>query len=158
MYELSAGDIAAASQHLRESVGIFRALNDQYGILAGLHNLGLAEYLGGEQGAAQALFTETLHVASRTGIKLNMAYALVGLALAGNGDAGPDWAARMHGVADQALADLGHAMEPLEGRLVSLDRQRLRAAMGTDAFDTEYAAGRIVNQADVLAAALATLP
>ena len=49
-----------------------------------------------------------------------MAYALIGLAMAGHGGADPGWSARLHGAADQALADLGHALEPLEGRLADL--------------------------------------
>ena len=81
-----------------------------------------------------------------------IAYALIGLALAGHGGADPGWSARLHGAADQALADLGHTLEPLEGRLADLDRQRLRAAMGAEAFEAEYAAGRTLDLAQVLAA------
>ena len=81
-----------------------------------------------------------------------MAYALIGLAMAGRGGADPGWSARLHGAADQALADLGRALEPLEGRLADLDRQRLRAAMGAEAFEAEYAAGRALDLAQVLAA------
>ena len=81
-----------------------------------------------------------------------MAYALIGLAMAGHGGADPGWSARLHGAADQALADLGHALEPLEARLADLDRQRLRAAMGAEAFEAEYAAGRALDLAGVLAA------
>jgi DNA-binding NarL/FixJ family response regulator len=77
-------------------------------------------------------------------MKSHMAYALIGLALAGHGRADPGWSARLHGAADQAMADLGHALEPLEERLADLDRQRLRTAMGTEA---EYAAGRALDLA-----------
>jgi DNA-binding NarL/FixJ family response regulator len=55
----------------------------------------------------------------------------------------------LHGAADQAFADLGLAVEPLEGRLAELDRQRLRAAMSAEAFEAEYAAGRTLDAADV---------
>jgi len=82
-------------------------------------------------------------------MKAHMAYALLGLALADRGGAGPGWSARLHGAADQALADLGHALEPLESRLAGLDRERLRAAMGDGAFDAEYAAGRTLGLAQV---------
>jgi hypothetical protein len=37
---------------------------------------------------------------------------------------------------------MGYTLEPLEEQLAGRDRQRLRAAMGTDTFETEYAAGR----------------
>ena len=80
-------------------------------------------------------------------MRASTAYALIGLALACHSGADPGWSARLHGAADQALADLGHALEPLEGRLADLDRQRLRAAMGVEAFEAEYAAGRTLDLA-----------
>jgi DNA-binding CsgD family transcriptional regulator len=102
------------------------------------------------------LFAETLDLARRMGMKRHTAYALLGLALAGRGGAGPAWSARLHGAADRAVADLGHPVEPLEARLAGLDRQRLRAAIGDEAFEAEYAAGRVLDPAQALD--LATVP
>jgi predicted ATPase/DNA-binding CsgD family transcriptional regulator len=146
-YELSTGDLDAARRHLAEAVGISRALKARHSAVYETFNLGLAEYLGGSPGAAEALFAESLDLARRIGMKSHMAYALIGLALAGHGRADPGWSARLHGAADQALADLGHALEPLEERLADLDRQRLRTAMGTEAFEAEYDAGRTLDLA-----------
>jgi DNA-binding CsgD family transcriptional regulator len=98
------------------------------------------------------LFAESLDLASRAGMRGQAAFALLGLALARQGGADPGWPARLHGAADQALADLSHALEPLEARLASEDRERLRAAMGDEAFEAEYAAGRALDPAEVLAA------
>jgi DNA-binding CsgD family transcriptional regulator len=156
--ELSAGDLRAARGHLAESLDIFRALNEHYGIVGETFNLGLAEYLDGSPSSAGALFTESLELARRMGMKANVAYALLGLALAGRGGADPVWSARLHGAADQALADLGHALEPLEARLAGQDRQRLRAAIGDAAFDAEYAAGRALDLAQALELATAPVP
>jgi DNA-binding CsgD family transcriptional regulator len=125
--------------------------NPTQSTLQGTINRGLAEYLGGSPGTAEALFAESLDLARRMGMKRHTAYALLGLALAGRGGADPGWSARLHGAADQALADLGHALQPLEARLADLDRQRLRAAMGDEAFDAEYAAGRTLDPAQVMA-------
>jgi predicted ATPase/class 3 adenylate cyclase/DNA-binding CsgD family transcriptional regulator len=149
-YELLAGDLDAARPHLAESLDIARALNDRGGIVHQTFNLGLAEYLGGSPGAAGGLFAESLDLARRIGLRSSTAYALTGLALAGCGEAGPGWSARLHGAADQAFADLSVTPEPLEARLADLDRQRLRAAMGAEAFDAEYAAGRALGLAQVL--------
>ena len=149
--ELSAGDANTARGHLAEAVDIARALNNRDGILYGTFNLGLAEYLGGSPDVAQALFAESLALGRRMGTKRQTAYALLGLALAGHGEAGPAWSARLHGAADQALADLGETIEPLEARLADLDRQRLRAVMGAEAFESEYATGRTLDAAEVLA-------
>ena len=150
--ELSAGDLDAARRHLAESLDIARALNNRYGIPFAASNLGLAEYLCNSLGAAEALFAETLDVAMRTGVKRHIAYALIGLALTSHGRADPGWSARLHGAADQALEDQGHALEPLEARLADVDRQRLRTAMGAEAFEAEYAAGRTLDSAQVLTA------
>ncbi len=151
-YELWAGDMDAARGHLVESLDIARALNARNGTVIGTFNLGLAEYLSGSPGAAEALFAESLDLARRMGMKRHTAYALIGLALAGHGGADPGWSARLHGAADQALAELGHALQPLEGRLAGQDREQLRAAMGAEAFEAEYAAGRALDLAQVLAA------
>ena len=148
-YELSGGELDAARRHLAESLDIARALNARSNVVYAAFNLGLAEHLGGSSGAAGALFAESLDLAGRTGRKGPMAYALLGLALAGRSEADPDWSARLHGVADQALADLGRVLEPLEARLADLDRQRLRAAMGAEAFEAEYAGGRTLDMAHV---------
>jgi tetratricopeptide (TPR) repeat protein len=141
-YELAAGDLDAARHHLAEALDTFRVLNDRPGILYQTFNLGLAEYLGGSPDRAWPLFAESLGLARRMGTKLPTAYALLGLALASQGRADPGWSARLHGATDQALAALGHTLQPLEGRLADLDRQRLRAVIGAEAFEAEYAAGR----------------
>ena len=154
-YELWTGDLDAARRHLAESLEIARELNARNSAVIGTFNLGLAEYLAGSPVAAEALFTESLDLARRMGMKRHTAYALIGLALAGHGGAdhgGPGWSARLHGAADQALADLGHTLQPLEARLAGLDRQRLRAAMGDEAFEAEYATGRTLDLAQVVAA------
>jgi len=150
--ELSTDDLDAARGHLAEALDIVRALNDRSGIVYGTFNLGLAEYLGGSPDAAEALFAESLDLARRAQMRSGTAYALIGLALACHGEADLGWSARLHGAADQALADLGHTLEPLEGRLADLDRQRLRAAMGVESFEAEYAAGHTLDLASVLAA------
>jgi predicted ATPase/DNA-binding CsgD family transcriptional regulator len=156
--ELSRGDLDAARGHLAEALDIARAFNARSGIVLTTFSLGLAEHLSESPGPAEALFAESLDVARRTGMKVRMAYALLGLALAGQGGSDLSWCARLHGAADQALADLGHALEPLEARLADLDRERLRAAMGAQAFDAEFARGRALDLADVTRQALQLVP
>jgi non-specific serine/threonine protein kinase len=151
-YELSAGDLDTARRHLAEALDIAREVNDRDNIVYGTFNLGLAEYLGGAPGAAGTLFAESLGLARRMAMKRQTAYALIGLALAGHGGTDPGWPARLHGAADQAFADLGETIEPLEARLADRDRQRLCAALGPGVFDAEYAAGRTLKPAEVLAA------
>jgi hypothetical protein len=103
--------------------------------------------------ARLSVFAESLDLARRVQMKASIAYALIGLAMAGSGADGGR-SARLHGAADQALAVLGETVEPLEGGLRDLDRQRLRAAMGDEAFEAGYAAGRALAPGEALALAL----
>jgi predicted ATPase/DNA-binding CsgD family transcriptional regulator len=146
-YELWTGDVDAARRHLAESLDIARELDARNSAVIATFNLGLAEYLGGLPDAAAALFTESLDLAMRMGMRRHIAYALIGLALAGRGGTDQGWSARLHGAADQALAALGHTLQPLEARLADHDRERLRDAMGAEAFDAEYAVGRALDLA-----------
>ena len=152
--ELSLGDLDGARTHLLESLDIARALNDQYGVVYDTFNLGLAEYLNGSLNAAEALFTESLDLAARLRMTASTAYALIGLAMANTSQARTSRSARLHGAADHALAELGETLEPLERGLRDVDCQRLRAAMGNQAFDAEYTTGKSLTTDEVLTLAL----
>jgi len=152
--ELSMGDLDSARSHLLESLDIARALNDHYGVVYETFNLGLAEYLSGSPSVAEGLFAESLDLARRVRMKASTAYALIGLAMAGSGKTEMSRSARLHGAADEALAALDETVEPLEGGLRDLDCQRLRSAMGAEAFEAEYAAGRALTSEEILVLAL----
>ncbi len=161
--ELSMGDLDTARSHLLESLDIARALNDRYGVVYETFNLGLAEYLSGAPSAAEGLFAESLDLARRARMEASSAYALIGLAMAGSGRAGMDRAemrraARLHGAGQEVLAALGETAEPLEGGLRDRDCGRLRSAMGAEAFDADYAAGRSLTSEEVLVLALSQRP
>ena len=64
------------------------------------------------------------------------------LVVAHSGGAEISRSARLFGAADEILAVLGETVEPLEGGLRDLDCQRLRSAMGAEAFETGCEAGR----------------
>jgi non-specific serine/threonine protein kinase len=150
-YEMMAGDLDAARGHLGEALHISHELSDRYGIMLQTLNLGVAEYLGGSPEAARALFAESFGLARRMGVKRQTAYALLGLALTDHHQIDPCWPVRLHGAADQALADLGVPPEPVEAQLAVQDRERLRAEVGDAAFEAEYAAGRALDLTQVLA-------
>jgi predicted ATPase/class 3 adenylate cyclase len=152
--ELAMGNLDTARGHLLESLDIARALNDAYGVVYETFNLGLAEYLGGSPSAAEARFAESFDLARRARMQAGTAYALIGLAMASSGRAELDRSARLHGAADEALAVLGETADSLEARLRDRDRERLRSAMGSDAFDAEFAAGRAMASEEVIALAL----
>ncbi len=152
--ELSLGELDAARTHLVESLDIAHGLNDHYGVVYQSLNLGLAEYVSGALPAAEDLFTESLHLAVRMRMRASIAYALIGLAMTGGGQAEPSRSARLHGAAAEALVVLEETIEPLEGDLRDRDCRRLRSAMGAEAFEAEYAAGRAMTAEEVLVLAL----
>jgi tetratricopeptide (TPR) repeat protein len=151
--ELSLGEPDAARAHLAESLDIARALSDHYGVVYQTLNLGLAEYLSGSATAAEELFTESLNLAGRMRTGPVIAYALIGLAMTRSGQAGMSRSAQLHGAAAAALAALEETIEPLEGELRDRDCQRLRSAMGAEAFEAEYAVGRALTTEEVFALA-----
>jgi len=151
--ELSLGDLDSARRHLLESLDIARALDDRYGVVYETFNLGLAEYLTGSLSAAGALFGESLDLATQMRMTASTAYALIGLAMADSGGTQAGRSAQLHGAADQVLAELGETLEPLEARLRDLDYQRLRSAMGAEAFQAAHATGKSLTAEEVLALA-----
>jgi DNA-binding CsgD family transcriptional regulator len=151
-YELTAGNLDDARRHLGEALDIGRTHNFASAIIYEAFNLGLAEYMAGAPDTARNLFAESLDLAQRMGNRAYVAYGLLGLALTDRDGADLSWSARLHGSAAHTLADVGHTLEPLEAQLAEQDRERLRAAMGDEAFDADYAAGGGLDAAQVLAA------
>ena len=142
--ELSTGAFTSARAHLVESLEIARLLDDRYGVVYETFNLGLAELLAGDVEQARRLFATSLDQARRVGLTASVGYALLGLAI--TAPSGEDArSARLHGSADAVLASLGETAEPLEAGLREDHRRGLAAAMGPEAFDREYAAGRALN-------------
>jgi hypothetical protein len=78
-------------------------------------------------------------------MKAGIGYALLGLAMIRSGPAAADRSARLHGAADKVLEALGETPDFLERQLHDADQDRLRAAMGVDAFEAGYAAGRALT-------------
>ena len=151
--ELSTDDLEAARNHLDESLEIARSLNDRYGVVYETFNLGLAASLSRSPQEAERLFRESLELAWRIGMKASVAYALIGVAMTAEG-ADKAMRARLHGAADEALRVLGETLEPLEAALRDVARERLRAALGTELYQSEYAAGRLMGLAGAVDTAL----
>jgi DNA-binding CsgD family transcriptional regulator len=114
---------AIAGNYCDAALAIARAAGDDYLVAGLLHVRAWLLVRQGQPGAALPLIEQGLGLAEYL----------------------PAWPARLHGSADQALADLGHLLEPLETRLAGLDRQRPGAAMFAGAFDAEHAEGRTLD-------------
>jgi predicted ATPase/class 3 adenylate cyclase len=152
--EMRAGELESARTHLAESLRIARELKDLDGLVVSTFNLGLVEYLSGSTATAASLFAESLQLARRWFIKANIGYGMLGLAMTRNGPAATDQSARLHGAADKALEALGETPAALERQLRDADQERLRAAMGADAFEAGYTAGRALTTEEAIQLAL----
>jgi len=152
--EMGAGELASARTHLAESLRITRELKDLDGVVVNTFNLGLVEYLDGSMDTAASLFAESLDLARRWFIRANIGYGMLGLAMTRGGPAEADRSARLHGAADEALEALGESTAAVERQLRDADRERLRAAMGADAFEAGYAAGRALTTEEAIQLAL----
>jgi hypothetical protein len=152
--EMGAGELASARAHLAESLRITRELRDLEGVVVNTFNLGLVEYLTGSSATAATLFAESLELARRWFIKVNIGYGMLGLAMTRSGAAAADWSARLHGAADKTLEAVGETPYFLERELRDADREKLRVAMGGDAFEAGYAAGRALTIEEAIQLAL----
>jgi predicted ATPase/class 3 adenylate cyclase len=152
--EMGAGELASARTHLAESLRITRELKDLEGVVVNTFNLGLVEYLDGSMDTAASLFAESLDLARRWFIRANIGYGMLGLAMTRGGPAEADRSARLHGAADEALEALGESPVGVERQLRDADRERLRAAMGANAFEAGYVAGRALTTDEAIQLAL----
>ncbi len=153
--ELSTGEVEGARNHLDEALEIARLLNDRYGVVYHTFNLGLAEYLGGFLGEAETLFAESFELACRFGMRANMGYALIGLAMTAGLNDELIRSARLHGAAAEVHSVIGEIVERLEAGLREQHQDRLRSVMGTEAYEAEYLAGRNLAPAEVSLLAVA---
>ena len=159
------GGYAIAGNYCDAALAIARAAGDDYLVAGLLHVRAWLLVRQGQPGAALRLIEHGLGLARRLAEALDIAHALnarhsavIGTFNLGLAEYLPAWSARLHGPADQALADLGHVLQRLETRLASLDHQRLRAAMAAWAFDAEYAEGRSLDLVRAAHQALQGLP
>jgi ATP/maltotriose-dependent transcriptional regulator MalT len=139
---VEADPAGADRDNAEAALRISRQAGDQLQARTMLNNLSDHELGTGDPDAARRLLAEALDI---TGALNARHSAVIGTFNLGLAEYLPAWSARLHGAADQALADLGHVLQRLETPLASLDRQRLRAAMATGAFDAEYAQGRSLD-------------
>jgi predicted ATPase/DNA-binding CsgD family transcriptional regulator len=151
----AAGELPAARAHLQEAC----MLADSHGyqnLSAGLReNLGFVDLIDADPRSARRLFLDILNTTRITGIKPYVLGAILGLALAAGADGDPAVAVTLHGVADELHEQAGRAFEIIEVGLRDRDHAQLRARLGDAPFETAYARGRTLSQADAITLARA---
>jgi hypothetical protein len=119
-----------------------------------LVNLGMAQILEGDYGAAGVALRECLVAADRIGDRPAATYAYMGLALCASVSGDVSRAITLHGITDAICEELGHRLEPLEKGLAEEDRRRLRQQLAADVFEAALEGGRNIAPVDRLAYAL----
>ncbi len=141
LLDMAEGRTAAASAALAEALESASAMRAD-GLTSYIRlNLGMAELLDGEDEAARETFAQSLAEALRVGNRSNAAHAVLGLALCLGEDAAAS-AARLRGLAEALVDSTGAPWATLEAQLSAELGERLRAALGEQAFEEAESHGR----------------
>ena len=156
LLELKRGNLPASRIRIDEALRIVGELQaDGMGtfhdpLLDLLTFLGLIEILEGKPSAALRAFSDVLRIASRIGIHTLVVYAVVGIGFCASRSGDFDRAAMLQGSADLMCEQLEVRLDVGLQSLRELDRDSLRQAMGADAYDSAYLAGRNLARHDAI--------
>jgi non-specific serine/threonine protein kinase len=141
------GDDAAACPLYEDALAICRQLGNKYSTANILTNLAAAEFGEGNYTAAYSHFTEALTMHRESGDeiiggKINISYALDGLAALAvlRGETG--LAAKLAGAADHLRESINYNIDPAERRFRDAYLASLRTVLSDDDFSTAYGQGR----------------
>ena len=159
----SQGDDAAARPLYEEALAICRQLDRTYSIANILTNLAAAEFGDGNYAAAYSHFTEglTMHRESGDEIiggKIDISYALDGLAALAVLRGETELAAKLAGSADQLRESMNYNVEPAERRFRDTYLASLHTVLSEDDFSRAYGQGRTLKLDEGVALALGEKP
>ena len=139
VHALRVGDIPAARAHLEAAAQASRATLENSDSVA--INLGWVRRLDGDYGGARSSFEDALRLSRRSGERDGIAYAGLGLAcLAADAD---EWsrACVLHGMAQAALNRTGEPWQEPEERYRRESLAQVRAHLGQEQSERDYARG-----------------
>jgi predicted ATPase len=146
--KLNLGLVALDSGEHEEAIALFEDVLASHrrherpaGIGFALLNLGLAHYELGDHQASRRDFEEARECLAEAGVRVQLAYALQGLAAAEANEARFEEASRLLGEARRELDELGTSEDGFAAEMVADTKARSRGALGEEAFDSAYAAG-----------------
>jgi tetratricopeptide (TPR) repeat protein len=140
---LELGDIPGARAHLEAAIRVADAIGDTHPHAS--LNLGMVLRAEHDLDRARSTLQEVLRIGRRTGAKVNVANAILGLACLA-GDLG-DWhrAAVLHGAAQALLDQSGLPWQPLEARYRQESLDQADAALGSEQLHRAYARGKALS-------------
>jgi predicted ATPase/class 3 adenylate cyclase len=152
VHALRAGDHSGARRHLEQAAAIMPVIGEKSHHVE--VNLGWVARGEADPAGAVSRFRSGLWQSRRTGERMGLAYATLGLACA-TADLG-DWqrAAELHGVAQAFLDRFTEPWQDLEDGYRRDSLAKARAALGGDEFDGAYSRGAALSFDDAFALAM----
>jgi tetratricopeptide (TPR) repeat protein len=139
---LDSGDYEEAIALLEDVLASHRRDGNAHGCGFALLNLGLAHYELGDREASRREFEEARACLGESGVREQLAHALQGLAAAEARDRRFEEAARLLAQARRELDELGTSENGFAPAMVAETKAAARAALGDEAFEEAYGAGR----------------
>jgi predicted ATPase/class 3 adenylate cyclase len=153
--ELRQGNLDAARAAFEEAVARLRGTPDERALAYKLNNLGLINFVEGDHIAASESFVESLLLSQRTGLRVVIAKALLGLAACAEVAGHNNRAALLYGSVGSILDSLGEfTLDPILTEAMSQGRQHLIEGMGAEAFERSDRAGREMSLSQAIALGL----
>ncbi|MEK8107060.1 tetratricopeptide repeat protein [Micromonospora sp. M12] len=139
------GDLRRARDLYRESIALNETLDQPKTVNSEYHNLAFCELGLGNIEVARTLFAENRERVFRNDWADFVPYVCVAGAALASAEGDQARTARMIGVADAAFAALGQVPDPDDAADLAAMRAAATEALGSAAFDEEYAAGRLLD-------------
>jgi len=134
-------DFETARDLSAKALAIYRKLDYKEGISAKLNNLGVAVFALGDYEEARKCFDEALTTAVELGEKINTRLIFDGFGALAAERGEFNKAAQLSGVAETLGASIGYAREPAERRFRDSYLEKIKAALGDDAYNAAYREG-----------------
>jgi predicted ATPase/class 3 adenylate cyclase len=145
---LRVGDIPAARAHLEAAAQASQATGENSDSVA--INLGWVRRLDGDRDGAWSSFEDGLRMSRRSGERFGIAYAVLGLACLAADAGGWSRAGVLHGVAQAALDRIGEPWQEPEARYRRESLAQVRAHLGQEQSDQDYARGMALSSDEML--------
>ncbi|CAA9579804.1 MAG: hypothetical protein AVDCRST_MAG49-4660 [uncultured Thermomicrobiales bacterium] len=149
------GDHATAEARYQESLTIWRELDHPWGVPSALRDLANEALVRGELAAALPLFQESLSGWQRLREKLHVGECFCGLARIAAATGQADRAARLLGSTDALNESMGYLPHKDYGTRLAAAAIQARSALGEEAYDAAFAAGRQLQPDEAFAEAQA---
>jgi tetratricopeptide (TPR) repeat protein len=151
---LDAGDPERAIAYLEETLAIDRELGNPTGIADSLGNLAGLIAPSGNVARAAAFDAEALEIRRDLSDRLSMAHSLDSIAATASRAGLPEAGARLYGASERLREELGAPIPPSERARYETGLDMTRSALGDEAYEKAWAAGRALSLNEAVSEAL----